>query len=143
MYSQILFGSALLILCALLHVAIVAGGIQLLAKLGKRVQEWRARRRIAALLSVGIGTLLTAHALEIWLWAFSFAWLGEFEEFSTSFYFAIVTYTTLGYGDVILSESTRIFASFGAITGLLTFGISTAFLIGLLSRMMPDVFQER
>ncbi|WP_410001065.1 ion channel [Tateyamaria omphalii] len=61
---------------------------------------------------------------------------------STSFYFATVTYTTLGHGDIVLSTEARIVATFCAITGLLTFGISTAFLTGVLSRILPDMIGE-
>lgn len=143
MFSQIVFGSALLVVCSLLHVAVVAAGIPMLIKIASRAQTWQNSRRIAAILAAAIGILLVAHTAEIWLWAFSFAILGEFEQFSTSFYFATVTYTTLGYGDVVLNENARIFASFGAITGLFTFGISTAFLIGLLGRVMPNVFESK
>ena len=53
-----------------------------------------------------------------------------------------MTYTTLGYGDVVLAENARIVATFCATTGLLTFGISTAFLIGVLSRVLPERFGE-
>lgn len=140
MLIQIFFGSCLLVSCALIHVVIVASGIPMLKNMGQYGGPQHRYRRIGFLLGAGTGVLILAHSVQIWLWAASFAYLNEFEEFSTSFYFATVTYTTLGYGDLVLGESTRIFASFCAITGLLTFGISTAFLIGLLGRTMPNVF---
>ena len=142
MLIQIVFGSGLLIACALLHVALVAAGIPLLVKVAARIQGWRDSRRISVLLITGITLVLLAHTIEVWLWAASFALIGGFDSFASSFYFATVTYTTLGYGDVVIGPEGRIFASFAAITGLLTFGISTAFLIGLLTRVMPDVFNR-
>ncbi len=66
-----------------------------------------------------------------------FLLISDLPDLPTSFYFATVTYTTLGYGDIVLDEGARIVATFGAITGLLTFGISTAFIIGVLSRVLP------
>lgn len=142
MFFQILLGSSLLIVCAVLHVAVIAYGIPLLAALGTRARSWRTPRRVAALLSLGTCILLVAHGVEIWLWAVSFHLTGAFENFPTSVYFATVTYTTLGYGDVVLGDALRLYASFAAITGLLTFGISTAFLFGLLTRIMPNVFEK-
>jgi cation transport ATPase len=142
-FLQVFMGSVLLVCCALLHVAIVAGGIPVLGGLARRLQRRAQTQRIAVLLASGIALLLFAHSVEIWLWAAAFALIGEFDQFATSFYFATVTYTTLGYGDVVLGAHARIFASFSAITGLLTFGISTAFLIGLLTRIMPGAFGEQ
>lgn len=53
-----------------------------------------------------------------------------------------MTYTTLGYGDITLDPGVRVFGSFSAITGLLTFGFSTAFLIGLIVRLIPAAFSD-
>nr|WP_299284848.1 potassium channel family protein [uncultured Tateyamaria sp.] len=75
--------------------------------------------------------------IQIWTWAAVFLLISDLPDLPTSFYFATVTYTTLGYGDIVLDEGARIVATFGAITGLLTFGISTAFIIGVLSRVLP------
>lgn len=44
-------------------------------------------------------------------------------------YFALVTSTTLGYGDITLGSRWRLFGAMAAVNGLLTFGLSTAFLI--------------
>jgi len=96
--------------------------------------------RNIVLLSAGIGLLIVAHTITIWLWAIGLYASGAFSDFAASFYFSTVTYTTLGYGDIVLAPPLRIFASFAAITGLLTFGISTAFLVGFLVRVLPDVF---
>ncbi|MEP4543552.1 MAG: ion channel [Paracoccaceae bacterium] len=85
--------------------------------------------------------LVLAHTLQVWTWSLVFSWITDLPDLVTSFYFATVTYTTLGYGDIVLGPDARIVATFCAITGLLTFGISTAFLIGVLSRVLPDVFE--
>ena len=50
----------------------------------------------------------------------------------------LVTYTTVGYGDVIVGPDYRLFAAMAAVTGLLNFGLSTAFLVGLFGRLLPD-----
>ena len=56
---------------------------------------------------------------------------GTISEFARSFCFATVTYTTLGYGEVVPAKNLRIFATFASITGLLSFGVSTAFVISI------------
>ena len=63
--------------------------------------------------------------------------LGTFETVELSVYFSLASFTTLGYGDVTLGEDIRVFGAFTAVTGMLTFGVSTAFLVGLIARALP------
>ncbi|WP_299626987.1 potassium channel family protein [uncultured Tateyamaria sp.] len=140
---QILIGTGLLALCALLHVSAVSVGIPLIKRLAGVLtpQKW-PHIRIAALLSLALIVLVVGHTAQIWVWSVYFMHLTDLPDVATSFYFATVTYTTLGYGDIVLDADTRIVGTFCAITGLLTFGISTAFLMGVLVRVMPDVFRD-
>ena len=62
--------------------------------------------------------------------------MGVLPDIGEAIYFALVTYTTLGYGDVTLPTGYRIFGAFGSVTGLLAFGLSTALLVGLFGRLM-------
>lgn len=140
-HGQIAIGSIFLLISALIHVAIFALWIPRLAKLAQVIQPLHAVSRNIILLSAGVLMLIVAHTITIWLWAFGLHQSGAFRMFADSFYFSTVTYTTLGYGDIVLDAEHRIFGSFAAITGLLTFGISTAFLVGFLVRILPDVFR--
>jgi hypothetical protein len=139
---QITVGSLCLLLSALIHVAIFAVGIPKIVVLSNVTQSLRLFLRNVLLLSAGVGLLIVAHTITIWFWAIAFFASGTFFDFASSFYFSTVTYTTLGYGDIVLDPSMRIFGSFAAITGLLTFGISTAFLVGFLVRILPDAFRQ-
>lgn len=140
---QILFGSALLTVCALLHVGIVASAIPLIKRVAQRfVHDGRPLGR-AIVLGFGVLIILLAHTLQVWTWAIVFMLSEAMSTFPTSFYFSMVTYTTLGYGDLVLGEGLRIFATFAAVTGLLTFGISTAFLISILGALFPSMNDHR
>lgn len=139
--QQIGFGTVLLIFSAFIHVSVVAFSIPIFGRIAARMPEHkRPRLRVLVLLAAAVFVLVFAHTLQVWTWAVSFLLIGDLQDLPTSFYFTTVTYTTLGYGDIVLGEGARIVATFCAITGLLTFGISTAFLIGVLSRIMPNVF---
>ncbi len=141
--QQILLGTGLLTLSAMIHVAAVALSVPFFGKLAARLppERW-PRLRIIALLALAVFVLVFAHTVQVWTWAVSFLAMTDLPNLSTSFYFATVTYTTLGYGDIVLGPDARIVATFCAITGLLTFGISTAFLMGVLSRILPDLFRD-
>ncbi|WP_299590541.1 potassium channel family protein [uncultured Tateyamaria sp.] len=141
--QQILLGTGLLTFSAIIHVTAVALSVPLFGKLAARLSEDRwPRFRIVALLALAVLVLVFAHTVQVWSWAVTFLAITALPDLSTSFYFATVTYTTLGYGDIVLGPHARIVATFCAITGLLTFGISTAFLIGVLTRILPDVFNN-
>lgn len=73
--------------------------------------------------------LMVAHATEIWLWAATFLRLELFDGLEPALYFAAVSYTTLGFGDVIVDPPWRLLSGAAAANGLLLFGLSAAFLV--------------
>ncbi|MDJ0858426.1 MAG: potassium channel family protein [Dinoroseobacter sp.] len=137
MTSQILLGTLYLSISTLFHVAVVAVSISWFTRLSHRVERFRSITRNVVLILFGLVSIVFALTVQIWFWAAVYYRVGAFSEFETSFYFATVTFTTLGYGDLVLGPSLRIFSTFGAVTGLLSFGISTAFLINVLGRLGP------
>ncbi len=78
--------------------------------------------------------IILLHFTQAGLWAIIYYILPnitEFETFEKSMYFSLVTFTTLGYGDITISESNRILAGFEAINGILLIGWSTAFMFSV------------
>ena len=67
--------------------------------------------------------------LGVWVWALTFHLLGIFDAFEVSLYFALVTYTTLGFGDVLLPVEWRLLAGLASANGLLSMGMYTAILV--------------
>ena len=65
-------------------------------------------------------------SLEAALWALGYWLLGALPNFSEAFYFSLVTFTTLGYGDVTLSEEWRMLGALEAANGIVMFGWTTA-----------------
>ena len=57
------------------------------------------------------------------------------ESLEDAVYFVLVTSTTLGYGDVTLERKWRLFGAMAAVNGLLTFGLSTAFLLDVFAKV--------
>ena len=87
---------------------------------------------------MAIVTLITAaaHLNQIALWAVAYLVCGLFSDFETAFYYSAQNYTALGYGDVVLSERWRLLGPLEAVGGLLAFGLSTAVLFAILSRLV-------
>ena len=141
--QQILLGTGMLTLSALVHVTAIVLSIPYYRKFATAfpLEDW-PKIRVGAFLSLSIFVLVFSHTIQIWAWAIVFVGITNLPDLVTSFYFTTVTYTTLGYGDIVLGPEARIVATFSAVTGLLTFGISTAFLIGVLSRVLPSIFDD-
>ena len=78
---------------------------------------------------------LTAHLVEITAWAVLFVLAGEFPHIATAFYHSAVNYTSLGYGDVVMSPSWRLLGPLEAGDGMLMFGISTAMIFAVIQRL--------
>lgn len=79
--------------------------------------------------------LMTAHVLGIWLWAGVFLRIEAFGDIESAMYFAAVSYTTLGFGDVLLPEQWRLLSGAAAANGLLLFGLSAAFLVEVSAKL--------
>jgi hypothetical protein len=79
--------------------------------------------------------LVAGLTVSSWLWAGIYLLNGVFEQLETALYFAIVTFTTLGYGDVTVSPNWRLLASLTAVNGLIIVGLNTAVLVEALSRI--------
>ncbi len=135
---QVVLGSGLLAVCSIWHVVCIAACVPLVQKTGHRFPPTKATFNFAIILLVAFAAIIFAHTVQIWTWAIVFAGTGALQSVTEAFYFSMVTYTTLGYGDIVLVDGFRLFGTFASITGLLTFGLSTAFLVGLMARIIPD-----
>lgn len=85
---------------------------------------------------------LLAHLVEMALWAVLFVVCGEFPGFGTAFYHSAINFTTLGYGDVVMTLSWRLLGPLEAANGVLMFGVSTAMIFGVIRRLVQARFTD-
>jgi hypothetical protein len=108
-----------------------------------------AARRLRALRPWWLATLFGAAALwmllgqiaGVWLWAGTLHALGAFADLEEALYFAIASYTTVGFGDVVAPPDWRILGASIAANGMLGFGVATAALIDLVLRTQNELRQ--
>ncbi|WP_338548048.1 ion channel [Roseovarius phycicola] len=130
---QIALGSLLLIICGLLHIAIASWLVSFL--ISQRPMQTSDRQRgTLGLISLVFGAFALSHTLQVYIWAAGIWIVGALPGYEASIYFALVTYTTVGYGDVTLGPDHRIFGAMASVTGILMFGLTTAFLVGVFAR---------
>lgn len=90
-------------------------------------------------LSVVMAVLMGGHAFMFATWAVLFVWVGEFQDFATAFYHSTVNFTSLGYGDIVMSEEHRLLGALEAGNGVLMFGLS----VGAILSVMNGLFSRR
>ncbi|HJY88863.1 MAG TPA: ion channel [Candidatus Acidoferrum sp.] len=82
------------------------------------------------------------HLLEIAFWAVLFMLCGEFTDFGTALYHSAVNYTSLGYGDLIMSPSWRLLGPLETANGMLLFGVSTAMVFAVMLWLIQVRFKD-
>jgi hypothetical protein len=91
-------------------------------------------RTIFLQFAILMSVLMMGNIVQITLWALIFRALGAFDEMQTAWYFSGVTFTSLGYGDVVLKDRMRLLAPLQAANGLMMFGITTAMFFAAVQR---------
>jgi len=85
-------------------------------------------------------SLILIHLTQIALWGLFYWWQGCMPDLESAFYFAGVTYTTTGYGDLLLQQPWRMLGPVEALTGILMCGLSAAVFFAVVSRLfMPQL----
>src|SRR5580765_8300011 len=79
--------------------------------------------------------LVLLHLAEIAVWALFYWWERCLPDAESSFYFSGVTYTTVGYGDLVLPKEWRLLGSVEGLTGILMCGLSTGLFFAVVSRL--------
>lgn len=85
---------------------------------------------------VGVAAwVVLLHLVEITVWGLFYVWQQAMPDVESALYFSAVTYTTTGYGDLVLTREWHLFGAVEALTGILMCGWSTGFFFAVVSRM--------
>jgi hypothetical protein len=92
------------------------------------------RPLIVATLGMILGTLV-----QIMLWGALFVWLGEFEQAYDAINHSAVNFTSLGYGDIVMSRERKLLGPLEAVNGVLMLGMSAAALMAIMQHMIKQL----
>ena len=131
------------ILCTLfIHALPLHATINLIRREKKRgrvgVRFWIDTLIVAQAMSYA----LVAHLIEVAFWAVLFMICREFSHFGTAFYHSAVNYTSLGYGDLIMSPSWKLLGPLETADGMLLFGVSTAMVFAVIQWLVEARFAD-
>ena len=131
MITRLAAGFGVMALCVVVHAVGITGALR---QLRVWIREAHSFWRTIRLLVVVAVWVLLLHLVEIAAWAALYLWNGAIPDLASALYFSAVTYTTTGYGDIVLPPPWRIDGAMEALTGILMCGWSTGFFFAVVSR---------
>jgi hypothetical protein len=127
-------GFVLAILSAIIHAIGLLGLLYWQTRQWPRIEaDFRPRRNLPVFLLL-FSVILGLHVAEICVWAGLYFWQGCLPDLETSFYFSATSYSTTGYGDIVLSQPWRLVGALESLTGVLLLGWSAAFFFTVVHR---------
>ncbi len=142
MVAKMLAAFGVMALCVVIHALGVTAALRRVGSRGSRRSElgflrwvWRFVRLAAWMIGL--------HLVEITAWAAFYVLRQAMPDLATALYFSTATYTTVGYGDVVLPPEWRRLSGVEALTGILLGGWSTGFFFAIVSRMLePEASRQ-
>jgi hypothetical protein len=135
MAKELLIALGVMGICLVIHVTGIILISDALVRQRQRIEERIGFAYSACLLIMVFTALITLHLSETVIWAAFYSWNGLFHDFETSLYFSLSSYTTAGYGEVLLPRSWRLLGTIEAISGVLLCGLSAAFLFAIVNAL--------
>ena len=94
-------------------------------------------------ISIVLLMLFSGNMIQMAMWAMLFEFLGEFSDFSTAFYHSVVNFSSLGYGDIVMSEKWRLLGALEATNGVMMFSLSAGTLLAVMAYLFNISYHNR
>jgi hypothetical protein len=143
MTLNLTIGLLVMILCLIIQCIVATLLLKTLQRLDHRRILKPTLVRFVGVLSVAMLILLLGNLLQISVWAALFLGLGEFPDFNTAFYHSTVNFSTLGYGDMVMSPDHRLLGALEAASGVMMFGLSTSVMIAVVNAMVRKMHERK
>jgi hypothetical protein len=136
-YWSLLIGACMVVVTIAIHALGVALWTKIMMRWDTRNLHKASTWGLFHALIRTADVLLFLHFIEAVLWAVLYvslpgkAGLGNFHE---AVYFSLITFTTLGYGDVTLAKEWNLLGGIEAMAGITVIGLTTAFLFAVIQR---------
>jgi Ion channel len=129
---RLLAAFGLMALCVAIHAAGVTWAIKQLRRYAERARGLWDGTWLFILVAAWMVFL---HLAEISVFGLFYVWRDAMPDVTSALYFSAVTYTTTGYGDLVLPQDWRLVGGIEALTGILMCGWSTGFFFAIVSRL--------
>ena len=141
MLKIVVIGSLMMAITTAIHASFMTAMMRLLENRTRNQKDRAPLTRlyvvVESILMIFVATLLEASA-----WAVAYLTLGAISGMEPALYFSVVTFTTVGYGDVVLTPEWRLLGSFEAVNGIIMFGWSTALVMAVVQRVYTSTMSR-
>jgi voltage-gated potassium channel len=129
--------------CVVIHVIGMVSLIEWLLDQRTTLERKTGMTQFSLLLIVIFAIVILLHLAETAIWAAFYSWRHLFPDYETSLYFSLGSYTTIGYGDVVLPQRWRLLGGIEGVSGVLLCGLSTAFIFAIVNALFQIRMQKR
>lgn len=143
MIENILFGCITMMAGLTIHCVVLVILLKVLIYLERNRMIKSNLAGMASLLVGAMLIMLSGILVQMALWAGLFLTFGEFEHFDVAFFHSAVNFTSLGYGDLVMSEERRLLGSLETVNGLMVFGLTTSFLFLIFRGLAKQQWDEQ
>ena len=136
MIQQLAIGAVLITATVMVHGVATRSAIHFAVRLHTRSPMMPGAWKITWLTAMFVMTMFLAAMLEALIWAWTYIAVGAFDGLESAFYFSLVAFSTLGFGDIVLDPSWRVLSAVEATNGIILFGWTTALIFWFLQRLV-------
>jgi hypothetical protein len=131
-----LVGVPLLVSTLIIQAAATVAIVRVVAALIRRGVAGRSFWLDVAIMFFVLAFTLASILAQVAVWAGGLIACGEFHDFSTALYHSAVNFTTLGYGDIVMSRTWRLLGPLEAADGILMCGVSASGMFAVTNRLI-------
>ena len=142
MLMNLTIGLPTMLLCLALQAAVTFWSVRYYLRQSGRVLSGHGLlAHVRPLLAVMI-VMMLGNFVQIVIWGVLFIFLGEFSELYEAVYHSAVNFSSLGYGDVVMTKPWKLLGPLEAGNGVLMFGLTGAALMAILQQMIQAQSQK-
>jgi len=142
MLRELLIAFAIVAVCSVIHVGVIVVFAQILRLRFVALETRTSLTQQAFVLVLVFAVVIGVSLIETGIWAAFYYYRDLFSNFETALYFSLGTYSTIGYGDVVLPQRWRLLGGIEGISGVLLCGLSGAFVFAVLNVLFQSRVQK-
>lgn len=138
MIYQLFIGTLVIAATVAIHAEMLNRLTLMMARVGRFMRHHFPKVAGTWLIIFCVLYIMLAHTFEVWTWALVLIATGAVDGLEPAVYFSLVSFTTLGFGDIILDHKWRLLSAMIGANGFLLFGWSTAYMVDAIRRVRQE-----